>query len=103
MHIISMDLHTGKTQFCVTNAAGKVLCEKALETRRDCLRQAVAGIPDPKEVVFENGPLAGFVMDALEGLDLKIIAADPTRNALISQAEDSDDRRDARPSTSACR
>jgi len=96
MKIISLDVHAQRTQLCVSDADGTIVLEKAVETRCDCLREAVRKIPGPKAVVFEHGPLSGFLVDALAGLDVEIVSADPARNAMIARAEDSNDERDAR-------
>jgi hypothetical protein len=57
--------------------------------------RVVSGISGPKRVVFEEGPLSGLIRDALKGVAQEVIAADPTKNALIAHAEDSTDEKDA--------
>lgn len=96
MVTIALDVHTKKTQLCVSNQQGVILLEKVVQTDPAVLRREVAAIGGPKRVVFEHGPLAGLITDALEGLVEELVACDPTRNALIAKAEDSNDERDAR-------
>ena len=56
----------------------------------------VAQVPGPKRVVLENSGWAGWILDAVKDVADEVIVCDPTRNKLISQAEDSDDKRDAK-------
>lgn len=44
---------------------------------------------------MEQGPLAGYVRDAIKNIVDNVIAADPTKNGLIARAENSNDERDA--------
>jgi len=96
MNTVSLDVHTERTQLCVSSPDGVVLLEKIVPTTREALRRELGAIPGPKKVVFENGHLAGMIVDAAAGVAEEIIACDPTRNKLIASAEDSNDRNDAR-------
>ncbi len=96
MRTIALDVHTGKSQLCVADGDGTILLERTVATNAEELRKAVCAVQGPKRVVFESGPLAGLIQDALEGVVEDIIACDPTQNALIAKAEDSNDERDAR-------
>jgi len=93
---ITLDVHSGRTQFSASRADGTILSEAIVATEPEALRRATRAIAGPKRVVFENGPLAAMVIDALQDEVEEIIACDPTRNALIARAEDSNDERDAR-------
>jgi hypothetical protein len=95
MKTVALDVHSDRTQMSVCASAGEVLCEKTVKTTAEALRREVAAIPGPKRVVFENGPLAGLVMDAVAGVAEEVISCDPTQNALIAGAEDSNDENDA--------
>jgi transposase len=46
--------------------------------------------------VLENGGWAGIIHDAVKDVAEEVLVCDPTRNALIAQADDSDDRCDAK-------
>jgi transposase len=96
MKTISLDVHAEVSQMSVTTERGEILLEMPVESKPAALRRIVSGIPGPKRVVMENGPLAGLIQDALQGLVEEIVACDPARNALIAQAEDANDERDAR-------
>jgi transposase len=96
MNTVSLDVHTERTQLCVSSPDGVVLLEKIVPTTREALRRELGAIPGPKKVVFENGHLAGMIVDAVSDIAEEIIACDATRNTLISTAEDSNDRNDAR-------
>lgn len=93
---ITLDVHSGRTQFSASRADGTIICESIIETNPEALLRATREIAGPKRVVFENGPLAAMVIDALQDEVEEIIACDPARNALIACAEDSNDERDAR-------
>jgi transposase len=94
MMIVALDVHSGLSQLAAVSEDGEVLLELQVETRPEELRRVVSGIRGPKRVVFEQGPLSGMIRDALKGIADEVIAADPTRNALIARAEDSTDEKD---------
>jgi transposase len=94
--IVSLDVHAQTSQITVVDEDGEVLWECQVATDARQLRCLIGGIPGPKMVVFEEGPLSGMLHDALEGVAEKIVSSDPTHNALIARAEDSNDERDAR-------
>lgn len=89
------DVHSEKSQLGVTDECGEVLLEMQVRTLPEDLRQVVGGISGKKRVIMEQGPLSGMISDALEDLVEEIVVADPTKNALIACAEDSNDERDA--------
>jgi len=93
---VSLDVHAEASQLVAVSAEGEILLEMKVPTEAEGLRQVISGIPGPKRVVFEEGPLSGMLCDALKGLAEEIISCDPTQNALIARAEDSNDPRDAR-------
>ena len=82
---------------------GEVLLEMQVPTRPEESRRVVGGIPGPKRVVFEEGPMSGLIHpeqpgvsgDALKDVADEVMSVDPTRNALISRAEDGSDEKDA--------
>ena len=95
MKTIALDVHTGQSQMDVVSEDGEVLLERQVATEPAELRRAVEAISGPKRVVFEEGPLSAMIRDALDGVAEEIVSCDPTRNALIARAEDSNDERDA--------
>ena len=78
MNTVSLDVHTERTQMCVSSPDGVVLLEKIVPTTREELRRELGSIPGPKRVVFENGHLAALIIDAASGVAEEIIACDPT-------------------------
>lgn len=93
--LILLDVHAKRSEVIACGESGEVFLETQVPTTREDLRQLVAAIPGPKRVVYEHGPLATLINDALQDLVEEIVAADPTRNALIARAESSSDELDA--------
>jgi len=93
---VSLDVHADASQVAVVSEEGEVQFETKVKTERDALRTIVAGVPGPKRVVFEEGPLSGSLHDWLADLCEETISCDPSRNALIARSEDANDERDAR-------
>lgn len=96
MKTVSLDVHGESSQMSVVSEQGEILLEMPVRTEREELRRVIGGIPGPKRVVFEEGPMSGLIRDALEGAADEIISCDGSRNALIALSEDSNDERDAR-------
>ena len=95
MKTIALDVHAEVSQLALVTKDGEVLLEMQVPTRAEELRRVVAGIPGPKRVVFEEGPMSGLVHDAVKDVADKVVSVDPTRNALIARAEDASDEKDA--------
>ncbi len=96
MKTVTLDAHTEWSQMAVISAGGEILIELQVETTPEELRRVVSGIPGPKRVILENGPLSAMIHDALEGLAEQVVSCDPTKNALVSRSDSSNDRLDAR-------
>lgn len=96
MKTITLDVHTEACQMAVVTEDGEVVYEAKVETTPEELRRAVGGVPGCKRVIFEEGPLSGWIHDALQEVVDEVISCDPRHNALIASAEDSNDERDAR-------
>ena len=96
MKTVALDVHTEWSQMAVISPEGEVLVEIQVPTKPEELRRAVAGILGPKKVVLENGPLSALIHDALEGAADQIVSCDPTKNALVSRSDSSNDKLDAR-------
>jgi transposase len=94
--IVSLDVHTEASQLCLSDEDGTVLLEMQVPTKPEELRRVIGGIPGPKCVVFEEGPLTGMISDAIRDVADRVISCDPGHNALIACAEDANDERDAR-------
>ena len=96
MKTISLDVHSEWSQMAVVTEDGEISLEMKVQTQGEELRRVVGGVPGPKRVVFEEGPMSALIKDALEGVADEIISCDPGHNALIARAEDSNDERDTR-------
>jgi transposase len=94
--VVLMDVHASECEVLVCDEAGEILLELRVPTTREELRRVIGGIPGVKRVVFEHGPLAALIKDALRDLVEEIVAADPTQNPLIARAENASDELDAR-------
>jgi transposase len=94
--IVSLDVHADASQMCVVNEQGEILLETKVATTAEDLQRMVGAVAGPKCLVFEEGPMSGMICDALRDLVDEVISSEPSHNALISMAEDSDDKRDAR-------
>jgi len=94
--IVSLDVHGDASQLTLVSETGEVVLEMKVPTEGVALRAIVGGIPGPKRVVFEEGPLSGMIYDALKDVADEITSCDPSHNALIALAEDASDERDAR-------
>ncbi len=94
--VVVMDVHASECELLVCEETGEILLELRVPTTREELRRVIGGIAGVKRVVFEQGPLAGLIKDALRDLVGEIVAADPTQNALIARAENASDELDAR-------
>lgn len=94
--LILLDVHADRSALMACEQeSGEIFLELQVPTTRDDLRRVIGGIPGPKRVVYEHGPLAALINDALKDLVDEIVAADPTANALIARAENSWDELDA--------
>lgn len=96
MFTVTLDAHAETSQMAVVTEDGGGVYETKVETTPEELRRAVEGVPGPRRVIFEEGPLSAMIHDALKDIADEVISCDPTRNALIATAEDSNDERDAR-------
>ena len=96
MKIVSLDVHKDASQLFAVTEKGEVVLEMKVATEPETLRTIIGGIPGPKRVVFEEGPLSGMLTDALKNVADEVVACDPTKNALIARNENSNDKRDAR-------
>jgi len=112
MKTVTLDAHTERSQMAVISPEGEILIEFQVETTPEELRRVVSGIPGPKGVVLEMGPLSAMIHpahvsaglrvgranapgDALDGVAEEVVSCDPTRNALVSRSDGSNDRLDA--------
>jgi transposase len=96
MKTVTLDVHTEWSQMAVISPEGEIVIELKVETTPEELIRVVSGIPGPKRVVLENGPLSAMIHDALDGVAEEVVSCDPTKNALVSRSDGSNDKLDAR-------
>lgn len=96
MKTVSLDVHSETSQLVAVSEDGEILLEMKVSTQAEELRRIIEGIPGPKRVVLEQGPMSGMIHDALADVADEIISCDPTQNALIARSEKKNDELDAR-------
>lgn len=94
IHYIGADVHSNNTELCVERN-GRVVQRHSLPTTVRAIRQVLDGLPGPKHLTFEEGPLAGWLYRHLKDQVDSLIVCDPRRNRLITDGGDKDDRIDA--------
>jgi transposase len=95
MKTVALDVHADKCQLALLTKHSEVLLEMQVATRPEELRRVISGIPGPKRVVIEEGPMSAMIHDALKDCVEEVMSVDPARNALIARSEDSNDEKDA--------
>jgi transposase len=94
-HFIGIDMHSQFCQIAVMNSAGKVVQQERCDTTIPALMAVLDQVPRPCSVVFEEGPMAGWLWRNLRGRVDDVAVAEPRRNRLISHEGDADDDIDA--------
>jgi transposase len=92
---IGLDVHTAFTEMAVVSASGRLVERRRLATTIPAVQAALAAVPAPKRVTFEEGPLADWLWRELRGAAEEVVVCEPRRNRLISQGDDKDDPVDA--------
>ena len=82
MKTVTLDAHTERSQMAVISADGEILIELQVETSPEELRRVVSGVPGPKRVILESGPLSAMIHDALDGVAEQVVSCDPTRKSM---------------------
>jgi transposase len=95
LHVIALDTHCAFTAAAVLGRSGEVVVQQRVPTRIPELRALVEGVPRPRHVVLEEGPLADWLVRELRPAAEAVVACDPRRNAYIAKAGDKDDPIDA--------
>ena len=95
VYVIAMDAHCQFTEFFVTTPSGRPSRRGRTPTTMPALRELVRSVPRPRQVVFEEGPLAEWMVRGLLPEAERVVACNPRRNALIAKEGDKDDPIDA--------
>src|SRR5262245_56538946 len=94
-HFIGLDSHGSFCLMAVLNQAGKVVQQSKCKTAMDTLREIIGKVPAPRNLVFEEGPLANWLYRNLVEHVEELTVAEPRRNRLIACEGDKDDPVDA--------
>jgi transposase len=94
-HFIGIDVHCQFCEIAVTDAAGKVVFRERCQSNIPALLQVVDKVRNPRWLVIEEGPLAGWLWRGLQERVERMVVSEPRRNRLISQDGDKDDDLDA--------
>ena len=95
VYVIAMDVHCGFTEFFVTTPSGRASRHGQTPTTLPALLELVRSVPRPRQVVFEEGPLADWLVRGLQPEAERVVACNPRRNALIAREGDKNDSIDA--------
>jgi transposase len=90
-----LDTHCRSSDACVKTARGKLVRRERLATTIPALLELIRGVPRPRHVCFEEGPLAGWLYRSLRQEADQVIVCDPRRNAYVGKDGDKDDPIDA--------
>ena len=94
-HFIGSDVHCQFCELAVITAAGRVVQRQRCATTIPALLEIVRGVPRPRYLVIEEGPLAGWLWRNLHTEVDRMAVSDPRRNRLIAKDGDKDDDLDA--------
>jgi transposase len=95
VHVIAMDTHSQTTDLCVKTQANGPGRWHHVKTTIPEIAAVIEQVRGPKELVLEEGPLAGWLLRNLKDRVDQAVACDPRRNALIAKDGDKDDPIDA--------
>lgn len=94
-HFIGMDTHCQFCEIAVVDARGDVVLRDRCDTSIPTLLAVIEKVPQPRLLVIEEGPLAGWLWRNLHGSVKSMVVSEPRRNRLITEAGDKDDDLDA--------
>jgi len=94
-YFIGMDVHKQTTEIAVTTKGGRLSRRERCQTAIPELRAILERTRRPRYAVLEEGPLADWLLQNLEGSVDELMICDPRRNNLIAKDSDKDDPIDA--------
>jgi transposase len=95
VHVIAMDTHCQTTDLCVKTQANGPGRWHRVKTTIPEIAAVIEQVRGSRELVLEEGPLAGWLLRNLKGRVDQAQSCDPRRNALIAKDGDKDDPIDA--------
>lgn len=94
-YFITLDTHCRTSDACVKTRAGKLVRREHLPTTIPALTEFIRSVPRPRQICFEEGPLAGWLYRSLRQEADRVVVCDPRRNAYVGKDGDKDDPIDA--------
>lgn len=95
MNYIGADVHISSIDFAVVNETGQVVKRERIGTSERGIAEFVKSIRAPRQLIIEEGSLAGWIKDVMENRGERVVVTDPKRNKWIGFSESKDDRIDA--------
>jgi hypothetical protein len=94
-HFIGIDVHCQFCEVAVVDADGNLVQRDRCGTSILDLTRVLETVRRPRQVVIEEGPLAGWLFRHLRAVVDKFVVSEPRRNRLIAEDGDKDDDSDA--------
>src|SRR5262249_52791223 len=94
-YFIGMDTHCQFCEVAAINARGDVVERDRCDTTIPALLEVIERVPRPRQLVIEEGPLAGWLWRHLHMAVDRMVVSEPRRNRLIALDGDKDDDLDA--------
>jgi transposase len=94
-HFIGIDTHCQFCEIAVVNHSGELVQRDRCATCIPTLLQVIDQVPQPRALVIEEGPLAGWLWRSLHEAVDEMVVSEPRRNRLIAKEGDKDDDLDA--------
>ena len=97
VNVIAMDTHSQTTDICVKSRVDGPCRRWHVATGIPQIVEVIEQVKHPRELVIEEGPLAGWLLRNLKLHVDKAVACDPRKNALVAKGggSDKDDAIDA--------
>lgn len=95
-YFIAFDTHCEFTQVAVMNSRGVLVEQRRCDTTIPALVEVIESVRRPREVTFEEGPLADWLARNLRPYADRLLVCDPRRNAYVAKEGDKDDPIDAK-------
>ncbi len=95
IHFIAFDVHCATTEMVAMTASGRITKRGHYPTTIPALVEAVQSVRRPRNLTFEEGPLAGWLKRNLQRHVDELVVCEPRRNSLIAKDSEKDDPIDA--------
>ncbi len=95
MNYIGTDTHISTLDFKVINDSGRLKKAMKVDTSASNFLEFVRGVPRPRQVIIEEGPLAAWLLEICVQHQEQLVICDPKRNRWIGSSGKKEDRIDA--------